>query len=446
VLTSDPPEADFVLIPEDSNRTLTGSFPAKLDRLRTGSYRLKARRPGFERELKVTVPRNETNRVLVKFEYGSAKISTTPEGATVIWAGEDRGKTPLTLTRIVPGSYRIELRLDGYVPQAGDLAVTADSPASLSVSLVNAGYRTAMEAAKRHLENNHFWDATIQLGGALTAIPGDPEASALLAKVRPTAVRERARQLGSLNDYGGAVRVLDAYLADSPGDKESSELREQMSTARQALEAKQIETKVQELMVDARATADRKQFDQALSLLEAAQKLAPSNLRISQLEASIRTARDQYQADERAKKSAAEIADRGNQYRAAWDRAQRADPNANLFPTKYWDTTKTISEVREAITQIGSKSTTFKVSELSNDADFYFTAKIGDLSPPIQDGYYFKIGVISINSGKTQISAKVFAYNPVAGKAVPETNKNILQERLERLRSRLSEQFGTPLY
>jgi len=445
-LSADPTEGEFNLVPEGGRGGFRGTFPATIRRLASGDYRLTAKRPGYERALKVQVRPNETNRFVVKFAYGNAQISTKPEGATVLWAGVERGKTPLTLTNLVPGNYRMELRLAGFDTAGGSVVVEPDATAMATHAFVNTRYRESMESARRQLDQGDFERALQSLDAALEAQPGDPVASGLRPGTKARLFRSRATLLAGQGDYEGAQRTLESALRDSPDDKETIELRDALRL-KQTQEAKaQFEARVQNVIGQARAAAGRRDFDKAVEYLEEAERLSPADATIGQLQAEIAVERLRNLTPAEAKKQDEDLIEHANQFRTVWAQALRENGSTEVFLTKYWESTKTVRDIRKALQEMGAKTSTFQVSNLSTGSRFYFTAKVGSLKPPIQDGFYFVVGVLARAGGKVDISAKVYAYNPVAGSPVAETNKEVLQERLERLRSRLSEELGTPIY
>jgi tetratricopeptide (TPR) repeat protein len=280
----------------------------------------------------------------------------------------------------------------------------------------------------------------------LEAQPGDPIASGLRPGTKARLFRSRATLLAGQGDYEGAQRTLESALRDSPDDKETIELRDALRL-KQTQEAKaQFEARVQNVIGQARAAAGRRDFDKAVEYLEEAERLSPADATIGRLQAEIAVERLRNLTPAEAKKQDEELIEHANQFRTVWAQALRENGSTEVFLTKYWESTKTVRDIRKALQEMGAKTSTFQVSNLSAGSRFYFTAKVGALKPPIQDGFYFVVGVLARAGGKVDISAKVYAYNPVAGSPVAETNKEVLQERLERLRSRLSEELGTPIY
>lgn len=69
-------------------------------------------------------------------ERGRLVVRSTPAGARVLVDGRDRGRTPLTLASLSPGSYAIRVTRDGYLPIERRLTISASRPSqSLSLSL-----------------------------------------------------------------------------------------------------------------------------------------------------------------------------------------------------------------------------------------------------------------------------------------------------------------------
>ena len=65
---------------------------------------------------------------------GRLIVRSTPAGARVFVDGRERGRTPLTLGSLSPGSYAIRVARDGYVPIERRLTVSASRPRSRSTS------------------------------------------------------------------------------------------------------------------------------------------------------------------------------------------------------------------------------------------------------------------------------------------------------------------------
>src|SRR5690606_29726932 len=62
--------------------------------------------------------------------FAAVTVTSEPEGAQVLVAGEPRGVTPLT-TEVLAGNHPIELRRDGFKPWSTDIQVKANEPLTL---------------------------------------------------------------------------------------------------------------------------------------------------------------------------------------------------------------------------------------------------------------------------------------------------------------------------
>jgi hypothetical protein len=67
--------------------------------------------------------------------YGALYVTSVPSGAVVTVNGTERGRTPLPLNRISPGSQRLAVSLDGYQPWTTQVDVTADTLARVHAQL-----------------------------------------------------------------------------------------------------------------------------------------------------------------------------------------------------------------------------------------------------------------------------------------------------------------------
>ncbi len=436
-LSAGPVEGEFDLVFNESNEHRVGKFPSKYARLPVGGYRLIAKRPGYERELKLDVRRNETNRFLVKFVFGSAEITTTPAGATILWAQTEKGTTPLTLTNLVPGTYRMEARLEGYDSRNRLVTVEEDAPAKVALALVNTRYREAMESAHQSLDRNQNGRAAKYLEAALVAQPGDAEATKLLPRARARGSQELAELYAQRGNFDAALTELSAALIDLPNDAAITALQEKYRAARVETDQKSLEARYGALMAKAKFEAGRQYFDTALALLGDAKKIAPDKAEIAEWESAFRKDQVKWKAEMAEK-------ERQDQFTAAWEEALNGENDRVTFGQQNWKTSKSVAEVKAALERIGSADAASRVSEFTSGSEDVFTAKLGKLVPFVGIGNYVRIGVMKYEEGNTQIVLKVFGY--VFGKesaTSPDHNVERLNKRAEKLRADLIKQLGT---
>jgi formylglycine-generating enzyme required for sulfatase activity len=102
-------------------------------KLPTGGYEMVFHRRGWpDQRHTMEVVRNQLVEIAADFAPGKAVITSVPEGARVVVAGETIGTTPVTL-ELPPGALTVELRLAGY-----QTATLSGSVAARSELLLNA--------------------------------------------------------------------------------------------------------------------------------------------------------------------------------------------------------------------------------------------------------------------------------------------------------------------
>lgn len=69
-------------------------------------------------------------------QTGALEITSVPAGATVLLSGENRGKTPLSITGIPAGTYTLTFTLDGYHDLSTRTAVVAGMTSEVAANLV----------------------------------------------------------------------------------------------------------------------------------------------------------------------------------------------------------------------------------------------------------------------------------------------------------------------
>ena len=91
-----------------------GTAPCEIA-LSEGEHKLSARYPGWPpQERTVRAESGPVAGIAFAFPFGSAKITSAPAGATVIFDGREIGTTPHFIGEIQPGERKFSLRLAGY--------------------------------------------------------------------------------------------------------------------------------------------------------------------------------------------------------------------------------------------------------------------------------------------------------------------------------------------
>lgn len=115
-LESEPPGARVLINGIDSGLT-----PCTADRVPAGDVFLKMELTGFaptEQILKLRAGQKDSVKLVLKPLPAELQVVSIPAGARIYLNNQFRGPTPLTLTGLDAGSYRIRAELDGFAPEA----------------------------------------------------------------------------------------------------------------------------------------------------------------------------------------------------------------------------------------------------------------------------------------------------------------------------------------
>ncbi len=128
------PEGAHVYINGESK----GVSPVKIRNLPAGSHLIQASRSGY-RDIYSTVHLFEGQSVLheIKMEplRGLLLVETDPPGAEVILADSYRGETPLLVSNLPLGTYRMRLQADGHFPRELTVHLDRRTPKHVSTEL-----------------------------------------------------------------------------------------------------------------------------------------------------------------------------------------------------------------------------------------------------------------------------------------------------------------------
>ena len=109
---SDPAGAEVTV-----NGIVRGRTPLQVSGVPKGRATVRLRLDGYGeevRELAVNAGDRETLSVVMKGLPGTLSLVSLPEGARFYVNGEYRGKSPVSLASLKPGSYQVRAELDGY--------------------------------------------------------------------------------------------------------------------------------------------------------------------------------------------------------------------------------------------------------------------------------------------------------------------------------------------
>ncbi len=121
--------------------TVHGPAPVTLTNLAPGDHLLTASRAGYrEQRLTVTLAPDQRTAAELTLEVvtGLVLITTVPPGATVEINNANRGETPLLVTDLPFGSYRLKLTKTGLRPHEHDLTIDSRKPKHIEISLASS--------------------------------------------------------------------------------------------------------------------------------------------------------------------------------------------------------------------------------------------------------------------------------------------------------------------
>ncbi len=124
-VTSTPAGVHFTL--EMGGRSLEGVTPRRLGSLPQGRYRVTFQRDGWDPVVKILeVTRDNETALTADLRGVTFDLRSTPSGGRVILNGREVGVTPLTLTDMKSGDYRLDVLRDGYENYAEKISATGD--------------------------------------------------------------------------------------------------------------------------------------------------------------------------------------------------------------------------------------------------------------------------------------------------------------------------------
>ncbi len=133
IVTTDPAGATVSL-----DGIVKSASPLTISGVSTGEHLVAASMMGYlEARRTVTLTPDQNLPVALKLDpvCGLVLIHSEPSGADVQINGADRGKTPLLITDIALGKYRVKVSLMGYLSKEVDLSVKSRTPQKVSVPL-----------------------------------------------------------------------------------------------------------------------------------------------------------------------------------------------------------------------------------------------------------------------------------------------------------------------
>ncbi len=116
-----------------------GITPVTIRNLNAGTYKLVLQLKGYAPYSEVlTLNKGETvNRnITLKKASTILTIDSKPTGAEIFLNGKDMGKTPYKAINIKPGTYKVEIKKDGYLPFNTQITIVKGKPANFVFPLL----------------------------------------------------------------------------------------------------------------------------------------------------------------------------------------------------------------------------------------------------------------------------------------------------------------------
>jgi hypothetical protein len=171
-VSSDPTGAKVTLDGE-----FKGTTPVTLSGVKAGDHTVKLTLSGYSdysaalsvvggevTPLKATLIQSLPNST-----KGSVSIASIPAGAQVLLRGQDRGKTPVSVTDLEAGDYPIILNLEGYNSWPGTISVTSGQTTSITLKLtpINQDNNTPLTGTGSLIITSSPSGANVYLNGDL---------------------------------------------------------------------------------------------------------------------------------------------------------------------------------------------------------------------------------------------------------------------------------------
>ena len=143
-IVTEPPEAVIIC-----DGIVRNAAPITLSGLEPGEHLIVAQKQGF-REARRTITLTSGQRMQLEMALepvlGLVIVQTEPPGAEVQIEGADRGKTPLLLTDLRVGKYRMRLLSTGFLPKEVELNIQDRVPMKVSVPLTSDSATLALDS------------------------------------------------------------------------------------------------------------------------------------------------------------------------------------------------------------------------------------------------------------------------------------------------------------
>ncbi|HEX3799329.1 MAG TPA: PEGA domain-containing protein [Verrucomicrobiae bacterium] len=217
--------ASFELMNSKNRLIEAGGFPANIQELPEGEYKLLTQHHNNRFEQTVSIKGSATNSLEVDLLYGVAYLVTEPSGATVLSDnGHDWGVTPVTIPELPVGNQHFTLRKDGYELASVSLDIASDQNCSFHTNLVGRNYGAALKAAQQYFANGEFERASKAADEALLAKRDDPAALKLQRESMGYSSLRQAEAMGKRGDYIAGLTELERTINYLPDNAEVNQI------------------------------------------------------------------------------------------------------------------------------------------------------------------------------------------------------------------------------
>jgi hypothetical protein len=193
---SDPPEA---MVTMEGVQHLEAVTPFENMKVPPGSYQVKVEKDGYEPQtatIMLALGTEERLEPKLVRMTGILKVSSRPQGATILLNGENFGKTPAILKEVPTGAYEIRIDKSGYDLLVDSLAITNRQITNQDVELSTEG--TSVWLKKR---NKARLFSLIVPGGGQFASPRQAWRGGLYAATVATFIYLAVEAHGDQEDY-----------------------------------------------------------------------------------------------------------------------------------------------------------------------------------------------------------------------------------------------------
>jgi formylglycine-generating enzyme required for sulfatase activity len=138
-VTSEPSGASVDVLDMSDTLRKSGQTPLNIPQIKSGTYKLRLEKDRYyyPETLTITIEDGKTTEESVTFrpKFGTLVITSEPPDADVIFDGTSKGKTPLTLEKVLSGNYTLELRKELYLDWTGTVQIRDGQTTTMPITL-----------------------------------------------------------------------------------------------------------------------------------------------------------------------------------------------------------------------------------------------------------------------------------------------------------------------